>query len=312
MPRKKRLWETDTVYSCTIRTTNRLFLLKPTPESRDIIGASVGRALEKHPVLLHWFDTNINHTHFGFSLLPKQRNHASKFLQQSGSLISRGINKLHGIEGGSLWSSRAHVLPVLDDDAVIAQMLYSATNVVKDGLVDSASHWPGFSSFRHLAHGQDLRFSYVDWTAWRNAGGARKKLSPKKFAKRTSFALAPIPAWKRLSADKRQSLYRHAVRDHETKLLQDAAVSGRKVLGLAGLAAVSPFDKPSKSKPRTVAPLCHASSAEMRRAFEARWKEIMAAYCEASARYLAGEHGVEFPEGMFRPPLVTIYAASAL
>jgi putative transposase len=312
MARRKRLWETGTVYSGTIRTTNRLFLLKPTPESREIIGSSIGRALAKHPVRLHWFDTNINHTHFAFSLLPSQLNEASKFLQQSSSLISKGLNRLHHIEGGPLWSSRARVRPVLDDDAVISQMLYSATNVVKDGLVESASHWPGFSSFRHLAHGQDLRFSYIDWTAWWNAGGARKKLSPQKFVKHTKFALAPIPAWEHLSKDKRQSLYRRAVREYETKLLQDAASSGRPVLGLSKLVAVSPFDRPSQSKPRTIAPLCHASSTEMRRAFEARWKNLMAAYCDASARYLSGELDTEFPGGMFRPPLVTIYDASAL
>jgi putative transposase len=312
MARTRRLWQPHIVYSATIRAVNRAFRLKPTRESREIIGASIGRALEKHPVNIHWFDSNINHVHFAFSLTLEQTPHASRFLQHVQSLIARGLNKLHKHQEGPLWSSRARVRPVLDDDAVLSQLLYSATNVVKDGLVESAGQWPGFSSFRALASGQDLRFSYIDWCAWWRASQGKKKPSPLKYVKHTRFALVPIPAWSGMSRDKREAFYRRIVREHESELRREAEVEGRGVMGLGRLQAVDPYDRPAENKPRTVAPLCHTTSATLRREYEARWKEVMAAYVEASARYRSGEPEAEFPEGMFRPPLVTIYSASAL
>ena len=302
MARRPRLWEPGTVYKDTSRTTDRLFLLKPTPEIRDIVGSSIARALEKYPVQLHWVDFNVNHLHRGFSLLPHQTENASRFLQLSNSLISRAINRLYGREG-PLWSSRARVQPALDDDSVISAMLYSATNVVKDGLVESASHWPGLSSYPCLAHGKLLRFPYIDWTAWRKAGGSTKKLPPRKFTKWTTIKLAPIPAWKNLPRDKRQARFRSMVRDYEKKLASDIAAQGRSFFGLARLSKLDPFAKPKEKKPSKPAPLCHASSLATKRAYEEHWREILTAYREASARFRSGQIDVEFPSGMFRPPL---------
>lgn len=59
-------WQRDGAVLCeTRRTVDRQFLLKPCPETRNIIGACLGRALKKHKVKLYWFAPNVNHPHDG-------------------------------------------------------------------------------------------------------------------------------------------------------------------------------------------------------------------------------------------------------
>jgi hypothetical protein len=50
----------------------------------------------------------------------------------------------------------------------------------------------------------------------------------------------------------------------------------------------------------------------VRRRYRRDWLEFRKAYRAASIAYRAGDLAVEFPDGSFLPPLVTMYTASAL
>jgi hypothetical protein len=57
---------------------------------------------------------------------------------------------------------------------------------------------------------------------------------------------------------------------------------------------------------------CRILGTQPRRQYRRDWQEFREAYRAASIAYRAGDLAVEFPDGSFRPPLVTMYSASAL
>lgn len=106
----------------------------PKPSIISIIGASVGRALEKHPVDLHWLAGNINHLHAGFSIRGDDLGAPSSFKQHANSLIARGVNDTWE-RTGHLFASRFRAEPSEDDPSAEEQLLYAVANPVKDHLV---------------------------------------------------------------------------------------------------------------------------------------------------------------------------------
>jgi hypothetical protein len=185
-------------------------------------------------------------------------------------------------------------------------------NAVKDGQVERVAASPFFSTYRHLAFGEPLRFWYIDRTAWWRKGGPIPGNREKDYLKWVEFSLAPLPGWLSMTAHQRRSRFRHLVREAERIAAEGRAVEGRSVVGMPALRRLDPRDRPRDPKKSGPQPLCHAADPAIRRQFKREWREFLKAYRAASIAFRHGCFGVEFPDGSFRPPLVTMYTASAL
>ena len=305
MSKRPRWLKGDAAYCETQRTVDRQFFFKPDEHVRNIIGVAAGRAQEKYPVKLFWLDFNINHKHTGkapISDTPEHLENLVRFDQLFNSLVARGINKYLGREG-PLFSTRNRSDEAIDDLSLERQLLYAVTNPVKDGLVDRAAHWKGFSSYEQLATGKVERFSYIDWTAWHRAGGKRSKKPPEAFVKRTEVKLSPIPAWEHLPRHKQQALFRRRVREVEGELRAEREREGKGVMGQRKLSKLDHRDRP-KGPPKDQGrqPLCHSSTREGALEYEERLRAFLESYYQASGLWLSGVTDVEFPRGSFKPP----------
>ena len=278
----------------------------------DVIGAGVGRALERHPIALNWFEANLHHEHDGFTPGDDaQRADVPHFFRDAHSSIARDINRLLGREN-HVYGERYRAEPCLDDASAEQKLVYAMVNAVKDGQVARVSESPFFSTFRHLAFGEPLRFWYFDRTAWWRKGGPRPGNRPKDHIKWVSFELAPLPGWENRTVHQRRTRFRKLVREAEAIAAQEREMEGRTVVGVPALRRLDPRDRPRDPKKSGRQPLCHASDPALRRAYKRDWREFLRAYRAASIAYRAGDLTVEFPEGSFRPPLITMYTASAL
>ena len=333
-----RLWEPGYVYSAVSRTVDRAFLFKPNhsrddhlldarchpealrpdndllpaPSIIDIIGSSIARALRAHPVDLHWAESNINHIHFGIGLHSAHIEEASRFLQHANSLIAREVNKTWDREG-HVFAGPARVEPCLDDEVVPHQMVYAVTNTVKDGLVETVGESPFFSTFRHLTRGDPLRFWYIDWNAWFDAGGPRTRTHRiKDYLEWVELELAPLPGLAEMAEHRRRTWIRRHVREVEEKARKEVASAGRTFMGVPALFAVAPRGRPSNPKRSGRQPLCHTTVPALYREYRKRHRDFMDEYRKASLDYRNGDFEREFPVGSFRPPLITVYTSSAL
>ena len=333
-----RIWKPGIVYSGTQRCNDRTFLFKPNhrrdnpllhetcpPEALDprndltpepstinIIGSSVARAHEKHPVDITWWESNINHQHPGLRPTEEQLENIAPFLQTANSLIARGINKRYEHEG-HVFSGPVRFTPCVDDVSAEQQLLYALTNPVKDGLIESVGRSPFFSTFRAQAKGEPLRYWYIDWDAFWLKGGFRKKGNrPKDFLEWVELPITSLPEWAEWPDHKIQSRIRHGVRDIEGETGRLLRSEGRSVSGVPALYAVDPRERPRKPKSSGPQPICHAADRQLAREYVKRWREVLNEHRKASWDFRLGYYEREFPQGTYRPPLSTIYNSSHL
>ena len=299
------------MYHATLQCIDRMFLLKPSDEVNRIVGASLGRALARHPVALHSATTNANHMELEFSLEGEQIHNASPFLQLFQSIVAKELNRLYGREG-HFWSCRAKVEEIVSDSRAEALLGYGACNVVKDGLVEKAADWTGFSTTEALSRGTQLEFEYIDRTLWWKLGADHRKVDPSKYTKRVRIELTPLRSWKNMSEKARQERFRQIVRDREEQAKKERLAEGiATVKGMKRIEEESPFAKPRHRRKKSPQPLCHAETEAERDTYEAEYRETVKAHRTASAAYRRGDYDVEFPPGTFRPPLISVFRAAS-
>jgi len=229
----------------------------------------------------------------------------------SSGIRTREVNRLHGRED-HVFGERYRVEECADDAAAERKLVYAMVNAVKDGQVERVADSPFFSTYRHLAFGDPLKFWYFDRTAWQKQGGARPGNREKDHIEWVEFALAPLPSWRAMTVHQRRTRFRHLVREAERIAAEERAAEGRAVVGEPALRRLDPRCRPKNPKKSGRQPLCHASDPAARREYRREWREFLKSYRAASIAYRRGDFSVEFPDGSFRPPLVTMYTASAL
>jgi hypothetical protein len=337
-----RRFEVGVVYSVAIRCNDREFLFRPNhdpanplleagcaPRSLDpkndlvprqsvinLVGACLGRALAKHPIRIHWFECNLDHLHVGFSVDDEaMRENVVPFFRMVESGIARQTNRLWAREN-HVFGERYRATPCLDDDAAEQQMIYALTNAVKDGQVERVAKSPFFSTAAwHRVDGASAgphRYWYFDYASWWRKGGPRKTNRLKDFLAWIEIEIAPLPHLRALTAHQRQTRLRHQLRKIELTTAERLAAEGRTAVGFETLRRLDPRDRPRNPKTSGRQPLCHASEPAARMMFKREWREFLREYRRASIDYQVGYHGREFPEGSYRPPLITPYSASRL
>lgn len=294
------------VIATTQRTVDRQFLTLPTAVIRNLAGACAARALMEFPVLLYWLEININHEHMGIAPSDGSKEaytRVIRFKQLYHRLFAWGINCLLGREG-ALFSSASRDVLCLDDESVREAFGYAITNPVKDGLVDRVAHWKGFSSYPSVALGEDTAYTYVDRTAWHQAGGERSGKPPEAFTKTVHLRFTPLPGTEKMSPGERQAQVRRQCRELEQKFREEREKEGKKVMSAARLEKLDYRDRPSTPAKKSPKPIFHGSSREVIDEFQEAYESFLAAYRAASIAYRNGNLDTEFPRGSFRPPFL--------
>jgi REP element-mobilizing transposase RayT len=297
------------MYHVTYMCVDRMFLLKPSPDVNSAVGSSLGRALASSPVILHSATTNINHLELIISIGKGQVNNASRFLRDFGGLTARSINAVHGREG-PVWSGRARVEEIKSDKKAEKLLGYGACNTVKDGLVEKARDWTGFSTTDALSNGKDkLIFDYIDKKLFFKSGADhRKDVDPADYIRRTLIPLTPIPSWQKCTAHQRAAKFRDIIEIYEKAAAKERLAEGiLTVKGISKIKIESPFLKPLHARKRTAQPLCHVDTKTEYLQYQKWHLEICQRHKEASFLYREGCFEAEFPPGTFRPPLVVVY-----
>ena len=143
-------------YLITRRCTQRQLLLRPDPKTNNaFIYCLVVAALRYGiTVLLPCAMSNHHHT-----VIYDRDGRYPEFVEHFHKLLARSQNVLRG-RRENFWSSdQVSVVRLIDRDAVMDKLVYTATNPVLDHLVDRVHHWPGVNGLAALLAGRSLRAS---------------------------------------------------------------------------------------------------------------------------------------------------------
>jgi hypothetical protein len=114
--------------------------------------------------------------------------------------------------------------------------------------------------------------------------------------------LSPLPCWAHLPEEEIRRRARDLVDEIAQEEARERARTGRRSQGAAEILRAKPHHRPKEvegsNKPRFHA----ASASAFKRMWEA-YREVIAAFREASVRLLEGDLEADFPEGTFPPGL---------
>ncbi len=290
MPKVPRFIPPDTLVEVTLRTNAERLHLRPSPELNARILAIIARALFLYPVMLHAFTFLSNHWHA--LVTPCDAKALASFLQYVHSNVAKAAQEVNGVRG-KVWSRKASIIPVLDDEAQRDRLRYILAHGTKEHLVPSPYDWPGASSVRALALGEKLVGHWIDRRAQRRCGRRGDSVNPAHYTTAYPIDLAPLPAYASMSAADRQL-------DVQQTIAAIEAENPGPCLGVDTVLAQDPNAAPIKSK-STTAPAAHTRSATLRSLYQRLRGDFFAAYWAAAEEHAKRPTSVQWPGSAFLP-----------
>lgn len=266
------------------RCTQRQFLLRPDKETCNAFVYCLAEAAKRFQleVILSQMERNHHHT-----ALYDPYGREVEFREHFHKMMARSQNALRG-RWENMWSSEeTSVLEAVTVEDLLDQLVYVATNPVKDNLVEKVHHWPGPNFVQALLTGKPMK--------------ARR---PAHFF-RTDGPMPPevelevklpdhLEGRTELLSSLRQRIA--AVEDECTRERQRKCW---RIVGRRRVLRESWRDCPTSREPRrNLRPRVAARDKQQRIMVLQRNKEWLIAYREARAQWLRGEP-VEFPFGTY-------------
>ncbi|WP_146155522.1 hypothetical protein [Enhygromyxa salina] len=276
--------------SCKItrRCLGRLLLLSPGVKAEELanfIGYCLAYAAALHGIEVHASVWMSNHHHTDVT---DPHGNLVPFKQLLHSLIARGRNARLG-RYDTFWSGDAACdtrRPT--DDESLADLVYTLTNPVKDGLVKWGRLWPGFTTI-DWRFGETRTFKRPDWLF--DEGG--------EMPEEVSLTLVRPPIFPALDDEELYAKLMTQVRQREVEFQREFREKGRRFMGLRKLARQGWNQAPRSFEERfTVAPRWASSSKWLVLAQLQRDREWERQYAAARTLLLRGESAV-FPAGTY-------------
>jgi REP element-mobilizing transposase RayT len=294
MARPVRMLNALEIFFVTVRCFQRRYLLRPSPETNEVLGGVLSRAVRLHGVEIYAFSVVSNHLHL---VVRAPRGNLPGFMQYLLTNVSKKVGRLVGWRG-SFWERRYSAEPILDETALLERVRYVLSHGVKEGLVRRCRDWPGLSCLPLMVDGKPRSFRWFNWTR-RTSGNGRRVARPlldDRWAEAEELRLTPLPNPTLRTRDALRGFLKRAVRAIE----EQGSRLHRTVLGRAGVLRQRPHAKPASSerKPR---PLCHTSIPELLEAFRERYRGFVEAFRQASIRWRKGDPTASFPDWAIKP-----------
>ncbi len=270
-------------YLLTRRCTQRQFFLRPDDATNNafIYCLAVAAARFNIAVLVTVAESNHHHT-----VIFDRDGRCSEFLEYFHKLVARSQNAYRG-RWENFWASvEPCVTRLLDRQAVIAKMVYAATNPVKDRLVERVHHWPGVNTYVNLCTGRPL-------TATRPNHFFRKH-GPMPASVTLEMTIPPELG----PAEEVIAEVRAAVEQVEREVADARRQTGARVVGRRAVLAQPWNSSPTSVEPRRTLRPRFAGGAVERMLALIGYRDFLEAYREARAKLLTGTR-VEFPPGTY-------------
>jgi putative transposase len=275
----------ETVSMLTRRCTQRQFLMRPDDEMSNAFLYCVIEAAQKFDIALMLPQMMSNHHHTVFD---DPLGNAAEFYHRFHTHLAKCTNALRGRWENVFSSSEPPCLVELAEaDDLVEKLVYTATNPVKDGLVEKVFQWPGPKTVAALLSGRPLKASRPPWL-FRDDGPMPAEVE----------IVLRIPEH---LGDHEQIVARVVKRiaEVEDECAKERMQTGRRVVGRRRILRQSWRDSPTSHEPRRgLRPRVAARSKWARIERLQRNRDFAKRYQAARALWLDGKP-VTFPLGTY-------------
>ena len=295
-----------------VETTSRIIqgrmLLRPSSWLNEMIVGTIARAKRKYGVRVCGIVVMSNHLHLFLEV--DNAKQLADFQCMVLSKIAREVARKTGWTE-KVWGRRYTSIEIHESpEAQIERFHYLLSHGVKENLVARCTDWPGVHCAESLITGRPLVGYWFDRTAEYNARLRGQEYGPYTHAKLEQLAFEPLPCWKHLDPSQYRERVAAIVEDIETKAEADRKERNIEPLGAPAVLRQNPTERPERVK-RSPAPLVHAASRAVRKAYREAYRAFAVAYFIAAEKLRAGCRDVVFPDGCFPPRLPFVPLAAA-
>ncbi len=271
-------------YMITRRCTQRQFLLRPDKETNNAFIYCLAEAAQRCRIEVILPCAMANHHH---TVIYDRHGTVPAFTEHFHKMLAKSQNALRG-RWENFWSSeQVSVVELVGPEDVIGELVYTATNPVKDRLVEKVHHWPGVNGLSALLGHRSLH-------ATRPKHFFRRRGSMPETAT-LNLVIPPELGDSQSILDR----LREQVAAVEEAVAAERMKTGAGVLGRRASLQQSWRGSPTSREPRrTLRPTIAARSRAERIAVILRNREFVAAYRDARARWIAG-NSIPFPIGTY-------------
>lgn len=276
----------------TAKTAQEQYLLRPDPIVNSLIAGVLARASNRYGVNLYGHAFLSNHFHLLIGV--RSARDMKRFMNYLMGNVGRKINRYRG-RSGPFWQRRyKHIEVSPDEESLAARLDYILQQGVKEGLVRTATDWPGL----HCAH----QFASGDWRVVGHWEDLSRKYRLEQAGKRVDLAdvrseevveLQVLPCWANRDRDWVGAWVMARLEEH-------MSMQPEKVLGAMGVRQQDWRGAPRRSK-RTYAPPFHCRDPVMRREWCSIYRDFVRAFYRAVAAQEMAEDEYGFPPGSFLP-----------
>jgi putative transposase len=266
------------------RCTQRQFLLRPDDETNNNVLYCIGCAMHKYQMQVLMLTVESNHEHL---VIYDRHGNYPAFTEYLHKLIARSQNALRG-RWENFWSAEEMcAVRLINREDVIARMIYTAGNPVKDRLVDRVHKWPGVNGYVNLLTGRAF-----------TAKRPRHFFRPNGPMPASVTFHMTVPPELGCTTDVIAEV-RAGVEALEQQLAQEIRSGGARVLGRRRILAQSWKESPTTVAPkRNLRPRFAAANMADRITALLDHRAFLAAYREARRRWVAQLPAV-FPVGTY-------------
>jgi putative transposase len=282
MSRSRQIFR-EQFYLITRRCTQRQFLLRPDGATTNAFIYCLAVSAAKYGIDVLFTVAESNHHH---TVIFDRHGWVSAFIEHFHKLVARSQNALRG-RWENFWSSEEPCITrLLDRDAVIDKLIYTASNPVKDRLVERAHQWPGANAYAAFMNGRGIKATRPRHF-FRDPGPMPKEVT-------LNFV---IPEQLGSAAEVIREV-REGVAAMEERVKLERQTTGAGVIGRRRILQQSWKDSPTSVEPRRGRRPRFAGTVEVRVVALAKYREFLDAYRRARARWLLGVSTL-FPPGTY-------------
>ena len=216
----------------TRRVRGRVFLLRPSKKTNNIVGYVLGYVANKYGIRIHAVKVLSNHWHI---VLTDPQGAIVKFQRDCHSLIGRALNAAHD-DFESVWSSEpTSRVECGEPEDTVSKIAYTMANAVQAGLVRHGHSWPG------------LRLA---WPQHPRTYQRPRHFFSDEMPGEVVLELCRPPGYEDVADEELADMLQRAIDDAEDRARAEADLAGRRFLGRKAVLAQSRYGSPTTREPR--------------------------------------------------------------
>ena len=299
----------ETTNVATFQTTrcknSELWFVNNEPLEEAILGY-LAKYSKRYDVSLYAFALEGNHSQFPALFSNCNRSH---FMRDLNSNVARAVPRyVPSFDGGRLWGRRYSAESLPGNEDVEEWFFYTVLQAVNDGHVQKISQYPGYNCFHDAIYGIKRTFKVMNWTRYNEAKRWSKSVNQKDFEEEFTLDYKRLPGYEHLSQSKYARIMQEKLEKRRAEIVKKRLEKGLPVHNGEHLKDTKPGDRPMRTKTSTrnshrprVLSICDKRRAECKAWYFQKYYDFK----DASLAYRTSDPTVEFPPGMYKPPVFT-------